>query len=168
MKIDITIDEVADLAKQFGRGRPKRETCDQEILMTHTAYEALWYELSSHEPEFGVFLLGPTGHRAVTHVIPDTTGEGTPTQFRIGAKRLNEVLRKYAPLLEGKGFGHSHPPRCEQLSRGDLDYVRSLFANPQNDSEEILMPIMSGNKLLPFVVRRNRPDAPLAAELKLF
>ena len=137
--------------------------------MTHTAYDQAVAALASRAPEFAVFLIGPCNHPAVTHIIPDTTGQGTPGSFRVGAKRPNEVLRQYVPLgLEGKGFWHSHPVGCERLSEGDLAFVRTLFANPKNDAHEILMPISSGGQVFPFVVRRDRTSEGTAADFVLF
>jgi len=140
-----------------------------QILITRPAYDTALAALASRAPEFAVFLLGPRDHPAVTHVVPDTTGEGAPGSFRVGAKRLNEVLKQYAPLgLDGKGFWHSHPDGCDQLSEGDLAFVGKLFANPNNDAREIVMPITSGGRVFPFVVRRDRPNEGLAAEFVLF
>jgi proteasome lid subunit RPN8/RPN11 len=137
--------------------------------MTRPAYDEAIKALSSREPEFAVFLLGPKDHPAVTHVVSDTTGEGTPVSFRVGAKRLNEVLKAYAPLgLDGKGFWHSHPAGSERLSDGDLAFVQRLFANPKNDIREVVMPITSGGLVFPFVVRRDNPHTALAAEFVLF
>ena len=150
-------------------GAARRPARKPRLMIARPAFEQGVRELTSRQPEFSLLLLGLQGHPGVTHVIPDTTGEGTPGYFRIGAKRLNEVLRQYEPLgLEGKGFWHSHPPKCERLSQGDIDVVGRLFANPKNDATEVLMPIMSGGKVFPFLIRRSRPDKPVAAELVIF
>ncbi len=163
MRIEIAFEELASFFDLLRRPRLP------EILMAKTAYEQGLAALTKHEPEFAVFLLGPIGHPSVTHIVPDTTGEGTPVSFRVGAKRLNEVLRQFVPLgLEGKGFWHTHPPGQHRLSNGDLDFVGRLFANSKNDSQEILMPIMSSGRVSPFIVRRDRLEKPQAAELTIF
>jgi hypothetical protein len=136
--------------------------------MTRPAHDQAAAVLASREPEFAVFLLGPRDHPLVTHVVPDTTGEGTPTSFRVGARRLTDVLRQYAPLgLDGKGFWHSHPPGSDRLSPADLAFVAKLFANPKNECREVLMPITTGGVVFPYVVRRDCPDQALAADLVL-
>jgi proteasome lid subunit RPN8/RPN11 len=171
MKIEFDVGELLPLLGPLldaFRPRPlPRPT--PEILMTRPAYDLAVAALASRPPEFAVFLLGPRDHPLVTHVVPDTTGEGTPGSFRVGAKRLNEVLKQYAPLgLDGKGFWHSHPDGCDRLSAGDLAFVGKLFANPKNDAREVLMPITSGGRVFPFVVRRDRPNEGTAAEFVLF
>src|SRR5438067_966546 len=132
MKIQIEAAELAALVGLIGGVRkpskPRTRTRSPRILMTRPAYDQAVAALASRPPEFAVFLLGPKDHPAVTHVVPDTTGEGTPASFRVGAKRLNEVLRQYAPLgLDGKGFWHSHPDGSDRLSAGDLSFVQRLF-----------------------------------------
>ncbi len=169
MKIEFDVRELLPLFEPLLAALRPRRRQRAQILMARTAYAEALAALSSREPEFAVFLLGPRGHPAVTHVVPDTTGEGTPASFRIGAPRLNEVLAKFAPLgLDGKGFWHTHPPDCERLSEGDLTYARRLLANPKNDAHEILMPVLSGGLVFPYVVRRDRPTRAVAAELVLF
>lgn len=166
MKIELTAAEFRQFfGRARGRSRPSRRP---QILMTTTAYDQAVAALQSCEPEFAVFLLGPRNHPAITHVVPDTTGEGTPASFRIGAKRMNEVLRQFAPLgLDGKGFWHSHPQGNDRLSDGDLAYVAKLFANPKNDAHEVVMPICSGGLVFPYVVRRDRPGKGLPADIVL-
>jgi hypothetical protein len=162
MKIEISLQEILSLVNFFPRRRRPK------LWMTKQAYEDALKALLRREPEFAVFLLGPRGKSLVTHVVPDTTGEGTPSSFRVGAKRLNEVLQQHAPAgLDGKGFWHTHPPDCNRLSDGDMAFDRRLFANPKNDSHEILMPLMSSGRVLPYIVRRDRPDRALAADLIL-
>ena len=174
MTFDCSPTELCELAERLlsrlrrGCGRGLGPGSQPKMFMTRPAYEQGLVALNSYPPEFALFLIGPVGHRAVTHVVADTTGEGTPVSFHVGAKRLNEVLGRYTPLgLEGKGFWHSHPPDCERLSPADLAFVRKQFSNPKNDGAEILMPIISGGRVVPFIVRRDRPDRPLEADLVL-
>lgn len=169
MTIEVEFEElIAALVPLFVKVSQPRRRRRPKLLITRPAYDQAVAALASREPEFAVFLLGPKDHPAVTHVIPDTTGEGTPASFRVGARRLNEVLRQYVPLgLDGKGFWHSHPAGCERLSEADLAFARKLFANPNNDAREILMPITSGGKVFPYVVRRDRPNVGTAADLVL-
>jgi hypothetical protein len=167
MKIEATPAELAELTQARRRRRRRRRP---EILMASNAYEQCMEILTTHPPEFAGALLGPIGHRAVTHFVPDDTGEGAATHFRLGAAYLNVLLRRFDGMLEAKGFIHSHPNGLgnRRLSRGDLAYVRKLFDNPNNDGDEVLMPIVVGSEMVPFVVRRDDPDTPLAAKLKLF
>jgi proteasome lid subunit RPN8/RPN11 len=165
----VAFDFRADEWKEFVTAFVRRPKAAATLLMSDAAYEQCFDELASREPEFACVLLGPVGHRSVTHIVPDTTGEGTPTEFRIGARRINEILRQHVPLgLEAKGFAHSHPSGCDRLSGGDLTYVRRLFANPKNDITEIHMPIVVDGRFLPFAVRRDRPGRVLESELVLF
>lgn len=173
MKFEFTAHELSEaLASPFVRkllGAVRRPRRKPQLKIARPAFEQGVKELTSRPPEFSLLLLGLRGHPGVTHVVPDTSGEASPTHFRIGAKRLNEVLQQFAPLgLEGKGFWHSHPPKCERLSQGDIEVVSRLFANPRNDATEVLMPIMSGGKVFPYLIRRARPDRPVAAELVIF
>jgi proteasome lid subunit RPN8/RPN11 len=171
MKVQIDVKELIALLGllQGDRSQRVRRTERPRILMTRPAFDQAVAMLASRQPEFAVFLLGPQGHPAITHVVPDTTGEGTPSSFRVGAKRINEVLSQFTPLgLDGKGFWHSHPPGSDRLSNGDLAYVQRLFANPKNDVREVVMPITSDGLVYPFVVRRDNPREALAAELVLF
>jgi len=165
MRFEFTAGDViefaAGLAGLFAGLRPR-------LLVAATAYAACLRELSAREPEFGGLLLGPAGHPAVTHFVPDLTGAAAPSSFTVGAARLNEILRQYVPLgLEGKGFAHSHPSGFDRLSPADLRYAAKLLANPRNDAAEVLMPVVCDGRFLPFVVRRGRRRA-VSAELVVF
>src|SRR5437660_541313 len=103
------------------------------ILMAKTAYEHGMRALARRPPEAGALLIGPAGHRSVTHVIPDETGHATAASFTWDHRALNATLAQYTALgLDAKGFLHTHPGHCRRLSEGDLEFVRRVVLVPGN------------------------------------
>lgn len=123
------------------------------ILMARTAYEHGMRDLGGREPEAGGLLVGPKGHRSVTHFVPDSSGTSRPDSFTWDHASLNLILRRYRELgLDAKGFWHSHPPGFDRLSDGDLAFVRRVVLTPGNDVEEVLMPVYEAGTCHPFIV----------------
>ena len=126
--------------------------------------------LTSHPPERAVALLGPKDHDAVTHVLIDESGHATSASFTLGHVFLNEKLRLYtAAGLDVKGIGHSHPAGCCWPSLGDLHYVAKCFAADREQSlVTFLLPIIVGQRLFPYIVYRDHPNAAQIAQVVLF
>lgn len=139
------------------------------ILMAQTVYQDIINHLATKPPEAGGVLIGPRDHRSVSHYVPDDTGTSSPTSFTFDHKRLNEILRDYVRLgLDAKGFVHSHPPGVHRLSSGDHAFIRTQLSNPKNTPGEILMPIVVGREIIPYIVYADQPQRSVEAELRLF
>jgi proteasome lid subunit RPN8/RPN11 len=101
--------------------------------------------------------------------VLDASAHVTPVSYTVDHERLNAVLRQCRPWLDCRGFVHSHPRGCTQLSYGDLRYVYTLFAAHSEDSlSQILMPLVVGGHMFPYVIFRDRPHRPEGAQLVLF
>ena len=126
--------------------------------------------ITGRMPETAGVLIGPKGHDAVTHFVPDEAGDSRPASFTLGHLKLNEILAKYLPAgLDGKGIVHSHPASCTSPSSGDLAYVAKCFQVAKNGSlDRFLLPIVVGERFHPYVVFRNEPDIPRFAQVVLF
>ena len=115
-------------------------------------------------------LIGPTGHDAVTHYVPDTSGQATGVSFTFDHHGNNALLRQYAPLgLDAKGVGHSHPTGCLRPSLGDLRFVQDCFdlASPA-ELDRFYLPIVVGRRLFPYVILRGDPLMTIYSRLILF
>jgi proteasome lid subunit RPN8/RPN11 len=116
--------------------------------------------------ERGGLLLGPLETEQVTIFVPDRTGESRPGSFTFDHARLNAALAGWlAQGFDCKGFAHSHPPGCTELSDGDLEYVRGILALPANDVTEVLMPVVCDGRMHGFIVYPDRPNEPVDAEI---
>ncbi|MFL6546765.1 MAG: hypothetical protein ACJ8LM_16505 [Candidatus Udaeobacter sp.] len=136
--------------------------------MTRASYIQAMTQLGARPPEQAGILMGPMDSPVVTHFLLDKNGRGSPIHFELDDQYLNGELRKFLALqMEAKGFLHSHPKNCRELSAGDLKYLRRIWNNPNNDCERIFMPIVVGRKMHPFVVDRDDPDSPKPAKLQL-
>ena len=68
-----------------------------------------------------------------------------------------------------KGFVHSHPGRFDQLSQGDIVYIKRLLTiNPDMDMFAAPIVIPSEFRMRPIVVLRSQPTVPKMAQLTLF
>lgn len=140
------------------------------LLMATTAWQAMMTDLTTRPVEAGGLLIGPSGHEAVTHYVPDLSGEATAVTFTFDHVRLNELLRQYVPLgLDAKGVAHSHPEGCLTPSGGDLQFVRDCFAKASpGECDRFYMPIVVGRRLFPYVVCRAEALVTLYSQLILF
>ena len=140
------------------------------LLMTTTAWLLMMTDLTSRPVEAGGVLIGPSGHDAVTHYVPDLTGHATGASFTFDHERINQTLRQYVPLgLDAKGIAHSHPSGCLTPSLGDLDFVFDCFATVSaDDVERFYLPIVVGRRLFPYTVFRGNPLVTVCSQLILF
>lgn len=163
------LDRFGSVSKSPTAAKPsrRRNRTDPVMPFTRATYIEIMQEMVSEPPERACLLLGHVNSPLVTHYVMDETGESSPLHFRFDDVALNAALRKYLGVqMEAKGFCHSHPRGCTRLSGGDLEYLRRIWANPKNDCERILMPIVVGNKMYPYVVDRASPASPKLATLQ--
>jgi|CXWL01.1.fsa_nt_gi proteasome lid subunit RPN8/RPN11 len=140
------------------------------LLMATTAWYDMLTDLTTRPTEAGGLLIGPTGHDAVTHYVPDTAGQATGVSFTFDHHGNNALLRRYAPLgLDAKGVGHSHPTGCLRPSQGDLRFVQDCFdlASPA-ELDRFYLPIVVGRRLFPYVILRGDPLMTIYSRLILF
>lgn len=126
-----------------------------EIRMTCPCYFELMQDLTGKQPEQAGLMFGPVNDDSlVTHYVPENEGMGTLVTFTINGDFVNRQIRRFkAAELDLKGIVHSHPPYFNQLSGGDLRYLRRLLGKPKNrGTEAIFMPIVCGNRFIPFLV----------------
>lgn len=125
------------------------------IMLTQAVYHSALEVLNQHVPEACGLLLGPRDCELVTHFLFDGKGKSTPVSFTLDAESLNEAIRPYlACRMDVKGIIHSHPIGLNTPSRGDLTYLKRLWARPRNrDTNEFFFPIVCNKQLFPYVVR---------------
>lgn len=140
------------------------------MQIASTVYMQLMSHLTTRPPEAGGVLVGPRDHDAVTHYLPDETGDGTPVSFTFDHIRLNQLLaRLEAARLDAKGVVHSHPLGCPMPSRGDLSYVARCFALAEATTlPRFLLPIVCGQLIYPYIVTHDRPWVAQFSQIVLF
>ena len=128
-----------------------------EILMTQGCFRDLMSDLTGSVPERAGMLFGPENQEGlIVAYCPDEMGKGTPTSFSLNGEFINSKIRDFSKAgMSLRGFVHSHPPLCTQLSGGDLEYVSGLIAKPENTVDYVFMPIVCKDRFLPFIVDEN-------------
>lgn len=169
---DLTTDEEPETDENSARERPVPEpaTVDPVLKITQSAYRECMHELTSRRPESGGMLLGPTeDDDLVTVYIHDENGKATAASFTIDEVRLNFILSQFRDRgLNCKGLIHSHPAGVTSPSAGDLEYVRKVFANGNNESAgQFFLPIVCDDRMSPYLVRQDAPNRILTAQLRL-
>ena len=121
--------------------------------------------------ESGGILLGPIGSDRITDFYLDSSADCTgvtytPDHLTLGRKMKDQWLPSG---LDFKGFVHSHPGTFDQMSVGDLVYVRRILEhNP--DMAYFAAPIVIPQqfRLRPIIVLRDTPTVQRATALHLF
>ena len=128
----------------------------EEILIAQGTFEDILATLRARTPEAAILLLGPKNGVAITHILPDEAGIGTPASFTLDARGLTKKLKPYVALgLDCHGVAHSHPSGITRLSYGDLCYAQKIFLNPKNTAlGRFIMPLVTDGRLYPYVVSR--------------
>lgn len=141
------------------------------LFMASIVYYEILYTIASRPPESGGILLGPSGSNEVTDYYFDRGADcsgGTYSPDHVTLSR--KMKEQWMPSgVDMKGFVHSHPGRFDQLSHGDVVYIRRLLEiNP--DMEMFAAPVVIPEefRMRPIVVLRSEPTIPRAAKLVLF
>lgn len=128
-------------------------------FMIHvSAFNELLDTLMSRPVESGGILLGPKGGEVISHFVLDTGASCTGATYCPDHVTLNRrLLEEWHPAgLAFKGFAHSHPPGCSQLSYGDRVYIEAILQS--NSALQVFYaPIVLPDcfRLRPFVVHRD-------------
>jgi proteasome lid subunit RPN8/RPN11 len=111
--------------------------------ITDTALERLGQDLLAHAPERGAALLGPAGHRLVTHVLTDPeTGSAASYRHSAALQHLLTQTLERGPDLAYRGTVHTHPGAMAEPSDQDGNAFRAvLLANPDL-GPDVLFPIL--------------------------
>ena len=169
---DPATDEEPETDDDSARERPVPETATLEpvLKMTQSAFLDCMHELTSRRPESGGMLLGPEDDDdLVTVYIHDENGKATAASFTIDEVGLNLILNRFRDRgLNCKGLIHSHPAGVTSPSGGDLEYVRKVFANDDNEAAgQFFLPIICDDRMYPYLVRQDAPNRILLAQLRL-
>lgn len=149
--------------------RESRAIAGPVLSVITAVYNKIMAHLGSWDGrEDGGILFGPNGSSVVTFYCPDEGGERCWSSFRLNHRRANRIIKWCKRFdLQALGTIHAHPPGIIHLSRPDLRYGRNLFANPKNDAGQFFMPLVVDGRLIPYLLRRDEPDAVIAAQLQL-
>lgn len=144
----------------------------KNVYMAVAAYVTLLCEIGCRRPETGGILLGPVGAQdVVTEFHFDAGGSRSATTYSPDHVTLNHKMRtEWLPARKDlKGFAHSHPGQLDELSPGDLIYIRRLLQ--KNMDMEIFVALIvlpEEFRLRAFVVPRAEPSVPREVGLVLF
>jgi len=126
--------------------RPRARAPDPWQL-TDDAIAVLEACLLAHPPERGGALLGPAGHRLITHVLPDPE-PGTPAGYA-NSPALQEILTAVLDHrcdLAYRGTAHSHPGSMTEPSPQDLLAFRAVL-EANSTLSPLLFPIAVGRSM---------------------
>jgi len=142
-----------------------------ELRMAKEIHRCIMLTIGAMPTERGGLLLGPIDSNDVTDFYLDITAQCTGGTYTPDHKTLSQKMEEeWIPSgIDMKGFVHSHPNGLDSLSSGDLSYIaRLLKAN--DDMTIFSAPIVLPDhyRFCPFIVHRERPRAPVRAELVLF
>ncbi|MBN2456392.1 MAG: Mov34/MPN/PAD-1 family protein [Sedimentisphaerales bacterium] len=143
----------------------------KKIPISRKAFYELRHRLSSRPAESGAILLGPAGSNAITHFYYDRGGNSTATSYSPDYTTLNKKLRRrWRPAgLEIKGIAHSHGGDLNNLTYGDMRYIKRLMSrNPQMSMFVAPVVLPYKNSIHPMVICRDRMDYAQKAYFELF
>lgn len=137
--------------------QPVRLTDLDCILLSQPAYDEGRAYFADKLPEAACLLLGPKKDTAITHILPDETGQATVVSFTLDAQTLNRRVKPFlAADLDIKGVWHLHPCGVTSLSGGDIAYAGKLFLNPKNAAlDRLVMPLTVDGRFHGFVLTRS-------------
>ena len=139
------------------------------------AHEVMWdigRTIASHHAESGGVLGTRRGELEVTHYHYDSAGSRSRVTYAPDVPTINALLggawEHATPSVDLLGCIHSHPPGSEFLSQPDLRYIARLL-ELNSDMGVFFAPIVlpDSQRLIPWIVYRDRPWHPVRARLRL-
>jgi len=141
------------------------------IKISRTAFYELMYQLSSKPAERGGILLGPTGTNYITHFYFDRSGVCTGGTYSPDYTTLNRRMRQqWRPSgLELKGFVHSHAGNLDQLTAGDMSYIKKLLSkNPHMNMFIAPIVVPNQHRIQPYIISRDSMNYAQRAHFEFF
>ena len=73
---------------------------------------------------------------------------------------LNKTISEWRSQgISFYGMFHSHPIRCDRLSRTDEGYIKKIMNAMPNEIDQLMFPlILPGDKIIPFIAKRVNED----------
>lgn len=149
------------------------KTCETiaPITLTRGVLRRILGTVGARPPETGGILLGPVGGEEITHFHFDSTARCTGGTYSPDIPTLARLMKEeWQPRkLDFKGFTHSHPGSFDQLSAGDIRYIKRLL-ELNDDMKRFIAPIVIPfqHRIRPIVVLRSQPDRPRFTTLRIF
>lgn len=97
------------------------------LELTPSTISQIYQYLGQHPAERGG-ILGCDANGIICHFHADITADCTSSEYTPDVDRLNEVIQQWRRQnIQFRGFVHSHPFGCRELSSADKDYARAIL-----------------------------------------
>jgi len=139
-------------------------------MSRHVACEVM-RTVGANPPETGGILLGPLDSNDITEFYFDITAKCGGVTYEPDHLTLQRKMKQeWIPAKRDmKGFVHSHPSRFDQLSGGDLIYIKRLLkSNPEMPYFVAPIVIPQDYRWRAIVVLREQPDVQHPTQIELF